>query len=130
MTNRRAVDIMTHPVVTVRPEMLLTDAVRLLLRHHISGMPVLSAEGAMVGIITEHDILNFAFSGQAADTRVEEAMSQPVISLPPDAELATVVNCLSNRHIRRVPIVDGEKVVGIVSRRDILREMLYLYERY
>lgn len=130
MTLKRAADIMTRPVVTVRPEETLLDAIRLLLRHHVSGLPVTGSAGEMVGIITEQDIINFAFSGNAAETRVEEAMTRDVVSMPPDAEMTALVECLSGRRFRRIPIVEGGKVVGIVSRRDILREMLFMYSRY
>ena len=90
------------------------------------------AEGkvSLLGIITEHDIMNFALSGEAADTTVAEAMTRQVIVFPPDADVATLVNALGTRHIRRVPIVDQGRLVGIVSRRDILREMLAMYSRY
>ncbi|MCY2952878.1 MAG: CBS domain-containing protein [Planctomycetota bacterium] len=130
MNAKRAADIMTQPVVTVGPNALLTDAIELLLRHHVSGLPVVGNNGEMVGIITEHDILNFAISGNAADTRVEEAMTTEVIWMPPDTEVTAVINCLASRHLRRVPVVQGGKVVGIVSRRDILREMLFMYSKY
>jgi CBS domain-containing protein len=75
MKERKAADIMTTPVVTVTKDTVLTDAIRLLLRWHISGMPVVDERGKLIGILSEHDIMNFAFSGDAADTKVEEAMS-------------------------------------------------------
>jgi CBS domain-containing protein len=130
MPLKRAAEIMTHPVITVRPDELLIDAIRALLRHHVSGLPVVADSGQMVGIITERDIMNFAFSGNAGDTRVEEAMTKEVVSMPPEAEMAALVDCLTNQRFRRVPIVEGGKVVGIVSRRDILREMLFMYSKY
>jgi CBS domain-containing protein len=130
MKARCAADFMTYPVVTVEPGVLLTEAIKLLLRHHISGLPVAAADGSLLGIITEHDIMNFALSGEAADTTVEEAMTRQVMVFSPDTDVATLVNALGTRHIRRVPIVDQGRLVGIVSRRDILREMLAMYSRY
>ena len=130
MKARCAADFMTYPVVTVEPGVLLTEAIKLLLRHHISGLPVAAADGSLLGIITEHDIMNFALSGEAADTTVEEAMTRQVMVFSPDTDVATLVNALGTRHIRRVPIVDKGRLVGIVSRRDILREMLAMYSRY
>ena len=130
MNDRRATDIMTQPVITVGRNALLIEAIRLLLRHHLSGLPVVEDDGELVGIITEHDIMNFALSGDAADTQVEEAMTTEVISMPPDADVVAVINCLSSRRLRRIPIVQGGKVVGIVSRRDVLREMLFMYGKY
>ena len=130
MTGKRAADIMTQPVVTVGPDALLIDAIKLLLRHHLGSLPVVGSAGEMVGIISQYDIMNFALSGNAADTRVEEAMSTGVISMPPEAELSTVMECLVNRRLHRVPIVKDSKVVGMVSRRDVLREMLFMYGKY
>ena len=131
MKARCAADVMTYPVVTVSPEgaadrgnqaccFAITSA----------GMPVVAADGGLAGIITEHDIMNFALSGEAADTTVEEAMTRQVIVFAPEADVATLVNALGTRHIRCVPIVDKGRLVGIVSRRDILREMLAMYSRY
>ncbi|OQW94733.1 MAG: hypothetical protein BWK77_08725 [Verrucomicrobia bacterium A1] len=125
-----AADVMTTNVITVRKDELLTQVIALLLRWHISGLPVVDDDGTLAGIISEHDVMNMAFGGNAADTRVEEAMSTKVISFPPDASLADLVQSFSSRRLRRVPIVENGKLVGIVSRRDILREMLRRYERY
>jgi len=130
MKARTAADIMTRPVITVGPGALLIDAIELLLRHGLSGMPVVDAAGRLIGIITEHDIMNFALSGNAADTRVEEAMTKPVATVAPDADMAVAINFLIGRRLRRVPVVEGDRVVGIISRRDILREMLSMYREY
>jgi CBS domain-containing protein len=130
MKIRHAADIMTHPVVTIGGEAKLTEAIKMLLRHHVSGLPVVDPDGRLVGIVTEQDIMNFALSGDAADTSVAEVMTKEVIAFPPQTDIATLINCLGNRHIRRVPIVEGDKVVGVVSRRDILQEILFLYNRY
>ncbi len=127
MKLKKAADVMTHPVVTVRPDVRLTDAIKLLLRHHISGLPVVGPDGRLVGIITEHDIMNLTLSGDAEDTTVEETMTREVITFPPDADLATVAACLASKRIRRVPIMQQGTLVGVVSRRDILREVLPLY---
>ena len=121
---------MTRHVVTARRDTLLTDAMDLLLRHHISGLPVVDDDSNLVGIITEHDIMNFAMSGDADDTKVEAAMTRDVKFFPPDTDMPTLINCCATCRIRRVPIVDGIQLVGIVSRRDILREMLAMYRRY
>lgn len=121
---------MTAPVVLAREDMRLTDVIDLLLRWSISGLPVVNQEGGLVGIITEHDVMNFAFDGQAADATVGEAMSKDVLSFPPEVDVETLVNTYVSKRIRRVPIVKDGKVVGIVSRRDILREMQRMYSRF
>lgn len=127
MKPRTAADIMTQPVISALPAMRLTDVMALLLRWHISGMPVTDEQGALVGVITEHDLLNPALSGHANDTTVEEVMSRQIISFPPATRVEELVNAFVTRRLRRVPIVEAGKVAGIVSRRDILRELQRLY---
>ena len=127
MKTTKAADIMTTNVVTAKKNMVLTDVIALLLRWHISAMPVVDDEDRMVGIVSEIDLVNLTFDGNAADTTVEEVMVTDIVSFGPDAQLADLVQSFSKKHLRRVPIIDKGKVVGIVSRRDILREMLRRY---
>jgi len=116
---------MTKAVITITPEATLAEAIKRLIDNKISGMPVEDAEGKMVGIISEKDILNYAFSGNLENTRVKEAMSKDVVSFPPDADVDTIALAISNHQFRRVPIVENGRVVGIVSRRDIIRIALH-----
>ena len=127
MKTTEAVDIMTANIITVKKDVLLTEAIALLLRWHISALPVVDNENKMVGIISEIDLVNLTFDGNAADTIVEEVMVTDIVSFSSNTELADLVQTFSKRHLRRVPIIDKGKVVGIVSRRDILREMLRRY---
>ena len=130
METKKAAEIMTTTVITARKDMLLTDVIKLLLRWHISGLPVVDETNHVIGIISEHDLMNFAFSGEAGDTRVEEAMTRDVVAFGPDTDVETLVQCCAQKRIRRVPIVKDGVLVGIVSRRDILREMDRLYSQY
>jgi len=127
MKTKKAADIMTTNVVTAKKEMLLTDAIALLLRWHISAMPVVDDDNRIVGIVSEIDLVNMTFDGNAADTTIEEVMVTDIVSFGPDTQLADLVQTFSKKHLRRVPIIDKGKVVGIVSRRDILRELLRRY---
>lgn len=127
MKTTKAADIMTTNVITAKKDMVLTDVIALLLRWHISAMPVVDNEDKMVGIVSEIDLVNLTFDGNARDTIVEEVMVTDIISFSPNTELADLVQTFSKRHLRRVPIIDKGKVVGIMSRRDILREMLRRY---
>ncbi|MGB2863413.1 MAG: CBS domain-containing protein [Sedimentisphaerales bacterium] len=127
MKTTKAADIMTTNVIMAKKDMVLTDVIALLLRWHISAMPVVDNDDKMVGIVSEIDLVNLTFDGNAADTTVEEVMVTDIVSFSPDTQLADLVQSFSKRHLRRVPIIDKGKVVGIVSRRDILREMLRRY---
>ena len=127
MKTTKAADIMTTNVITAKKDMVLTEVIGLLLRWHISALPIVDDEDKMVGIVSEIDLVNLTFDGNAADTIVEEVMVRNIVSFSPNTELADLVQSFSKRHLRRVPIIDKGKVVGIVSRRDILREMLRRY---
>ena len=127
MKTTKAADIMTTNIITAKKDMVLTDVIALLLRWHISAMPVVDNDDRIVGIVSEIDLVNLTFDGNARDTTVEEIMVTDIVSFSPDTELADLVQSFSKRHLRRVPIIDRGKVVGIVSRRDILREMLRRY---
>ena len=126
---RTARDIMTSTVVTAKEDMLVTNVMKLLLRWHISGLPVVDDDGMLLGIITEHDVMNFALSGDAASTRASEVMTKQVETYSPDTLVAEIINRFAARRIRRVPVVEYGKVVGIISRRDIVREMDRIYSR-
>jgi CBS domain-containing protein len=120
----KAKDVMTKEVITISSDATLADAIELLMAKEISGMPVINSKGEMIGIISEKDILNFAFSGNLHNTKVKEAMSKNVTSFPPDADVDSIALAIGHRQFRRVPIVEEGKVVGIVSRRDIIRVAL------
>jgi len=130
MKTTKAADIMTTTVITAKKGMVLTEVIALLLRWHISGLPVIDDEDKIVGIISEIDLVNLTFDGNAADTKVEEVMVTDIVSFSPNTELATLVQAFSKGHLRRVPIINEGKVVGIISRRDILREMLRRYNSH
>ena len=127
MKTKKAADIMTTNVITVKKDMVLTEVIALLLRWHISALPVVDDEGKMIGIVSEIDLVNLTFDGNAADTKVEEVMVTDIVSFSPNANLAELVQSFSQKHLRRVPIIEEGKVVGVISRRDILREMLRRY---
>jgi len=73
MKTTKAADIMTTNVITVKKDMLLTDTIALLLRWHISAMPVVDLENKMVGIVSEIDLVNLTFDGNAADTTIYQS---------------------------------------------------------
>ncbi|MEW6515478.1 MAG: CBS domain-containing protein [candidate division FCPU426 bacterium] len=120
----KAKHVMTTEVVTIGPEATLAEAIGVLLEKKISGMPVVDIQKRLVGIISEKDMLNFAFSGNLALTKVGEAMTREIVSFPPETDVAEIALAIGQRNFRRVPIVEAGRVVGIVSRRDIIRVAL------
>ncbi|RUY96557.1 MULTISPECIES: CBS domain-containing protein [unclassified Mesorhizobium] len=143
----QAAAIMSKPVVGIDPSASIAEAAGLMLFKKISGFPVIRDDGTLVGIVSEGDFLRrgelgtqrkrsrwleFLVSpGKAADEyahangrRIEEVMSQDVVTAPPTASLAEVVELMTRHHVKRVPVVDAGKVVGIITRSDLLRALL------
>ena len=110
-------EIMTTDVITVREEAAVEDAARLLARHRISGLPVVNRSGALTGVVTEYDLL------VKQGATVAEIMTRGVISVSPETDAEEVAHLLANRRVRRVPVLDGGRLVGIVSRSDLVRQI-------
>ncbi|MBC8160500.1 MAG: CBS domain-containing protein [Roseiflexaceae bacterium] len=110
-------EIMTTDVMSVREDAEIEEAARLLARHRISGLPVFSREGRLVGLITELDLI--AKPGKV----VGDVMVRGVISVSSETSVEEVAHLLTNRKIRRVPVLDGDTLVGIVSRSDLIRQI-------
>jgi CBS domain-containing protein len=98
----------------------LMDAINVLVCKEISGLPVVDNKDKLIGIITEKDILNFVFSGNLKNTKVKDVMSKEVIHFSPNENVDAIALAIGKNRFRRVPIVEDNKVVGIVSRRDII----------
>jgi CBS domain-containing protein/ribosomal protein S27AE len=113
----KAREIMTRNVICILEDATIEDAARLLARNRISGLPVVNTAGSLVGLITEHDLI--AKEGRT----VADLMSRGVISVSADTEVEQVQHLLTNQRIRRVPVVDNGKVVGVVSRSDLVRQI-------
>jgi CBS domain-containing protein len=112
-----ASEIMTHKVFTIHPEAGIQELARLLSRENISGAPVVNAEGAIIGIVTEADILGKV---DREGLHVADIMSRQIIAVQEDTPVSEIACLLAERRIKRVPVVCGGKVVGIVSRADIV----------
>ena len=120
----KAREVMTKDVLCATPDLSLEDAVDILLYNKISGMPVCDGEGIVLGMISERDILNFVFSGNLKTTLVREAMSTKIVSFSPEADIDVISLTMGEKKLRRVPIVENGKLLGIISRRSILRSVL------
>jgi CBS domain-containing protein len=138
---------MVSPVVTVDPQTSVARIARILCERRISGVPVV-AGGRLVGMVTEADLLRRHEIGtdngppgeswwmrllrdaespsqyvRTHAVRARDIMSRDVVSVPHDALLATVASLLERRDVRRVPVVRGGRLVGIVSRSDLVRAL-------
>jgi CBS domain-containing protein len=153
MSTKTAADIMTRDVKTVPADATLQEAAALLMTHNISGAPVVDANGKMVGIVSEADLLSEARRRSAlphiapfglfvvpedalkriyhggATLLVEEVMTRKVITVPTDLPLDKVGEIMTRSRVNRVPVVDAEdNLVGIITREDLLRALFHIGE--
>jgi CBS-domain-containing membrane protein len=143
----KASDVMTRGAFTVTPESTVAAAARLMLRHGVSGLPVVDAAGAVVGMVTEGDLLRRTEIGTerqrsawlglllgpgrlAADyvhantRRIGEVMTRKVVAITPETPLAEAVGLMERHHIKRLPVIDNTRLVGILSRANLLRALV------
>jgi len=142
-----AADVMTQPVISVTPETTIAEAAGLMLQHRISGLPVVDADGTVVGMVTEGDLLHRVETGterrhghwlefliapgrlageyaNANARRVGEVMSAEVVAVAPNESLAEVVRLMERRNIKRVPVIEAGRLVGIVSRANLVQALV------
>jgi len=113
----RVKEIMTTPVVCTGADASIAEVATLLAKHEISAVPVTDEDGAVIGLVSEYDLL--ARSGKQA----RDIMSPGIISVNEETNVEEVRYLLIERRIRRVPVMAGQRLVGIVSRSDIVRQM-------
>jgi len=141
-----AAEVMSRNVISVSPDMTIAAAIQLMLDHRISGLPVVDAAGKLVGMVTEGDLLRRAETGterhrprwleilmgpgrlageyvRTHGRKVEEIMTRDLVSARPDTALDEIVALMERRRIKRIPVLDGDAPVGIVSRADLLRAL-------
>lgn len=143
-------DVMTANPVSVKPEASLEDAIQLLAEHHIGGLPVIDDGGALVGILSESDLMWQATGMEVPayvvlldsviylkspkkyseelhkvlGQSVQEVMTAKVITISPDQSMREAAHLMHDKRIRRLPVVNDQgQVVGILTRGDIVREM-------
>jgi CBS domain-containing protein len=109
-----AKDIMTADVVTVSFAATVKQAANLLTRQQISGAPVVDCQGRIVGIVSEADIV------AKRGARVEDIMSETVCSVDEETSIEEIAAVMTARKINRVPVVRGKKLIGVVSRADLV----------
>lgn len=122
--SRTVADIMATELFTVSPEMNIHEAIRILLDRRISGAPVVDANGVLVGMLSKKDCLKIVFSAQYHDDRggpVSEFMSAPVETLDADLDIVSAAQAFLDSHYRRFPVLRDGRLVGQVSRYDVLK---------
>ena len=122
-----AKDIMTKKVVCITQDTLVVDAIRLMAKNNITGVPVVEDDMTLLGIISEQDVLRlFHTYDDEKDRTVYDFMTHPAVHFEQDEPLLDVCYCLRDNSIRRVPVTSNNKVVGVISRSDILKCILKL----
>jgi CBS domain-containing protein len=139
----KAKDVMTHSVVTIAPDAPIRKAIASMIEHRISGLPVVDGDVGLVGILTEGDLMHRAETGTEAPRRrwlelllgpgsaadeyarahgrhVCDVMSTDVVTVERETPLADVVRLMEEHSIKRVPVVDGKRLVGIISRANLI----------
>lgn len=137
-------ELMTEKVFTIGPEAPIKDVARILVDNGISGLPVCDIEGRVIGVISEGDILykehdpseghiggplgwiiegtpNYAGYIKAKALTARKAMTSPAITIAPHESVAQAARIMCEHHVNRLPVVTDEKLVGIVTRADLVR---------
>ena len=145
----RAHQIMTRSVTTVTPETTILEAANIMLQRHISGLPVVDTAGKLVGIVSEGDFirrseigtqrkrgrwLKFILGAGGAATefvhehgrKVSEVMTRDPLTVSEDTQLQDIVTTMENNGVKRLPVMSGDKIVGIVSRANLLQAVASL----
>jgi len=148
--NLTAADVMTRDVVTVHPNDSLKRAARIMLERGVSGLPVVDARGHVVGVVSEGDLIRpdemaerrarwwldvlaegeqlsseFLAAIQAVNRPVSKVMRTDIISVGEHAPLREVAELIMRQNIRRVLVMDGPKLVGVVARRDLVKVLAH-----
>jgi len=124
-----AQDIMTTNIVTVTPDATMRDAASLILRHGISGLPVVDNQRRLVGVLSEWDLLQLLETQETELESVGKYMTRDTVCIGEETSLVDVVDLFQSRRVRRLPVTRDEKLVGLVSRHDLIRFILTTRDR-
>ena len=114
-------DIMTSPVIRIAPEESVAVAARTLAHYNIGALPVCGSDGRICGLVTDRDIVTrcLAAGRQPGSTSVREIMTSSVIAAQPDTDAGMAAQDMGKRQIRSLPVVENEKLCGMVSIGDL-----------
>ncbi|MBN1972974.1 MAG: CBS domain-containing protein [Sedimentisphaerales bacterium] len=123
-----AKDIMTVQVICINKNTPVFDAIDLMVTNSITGIPVIENDSSLVGILSEQDVLRLLYTYEdEKDKPVSEFMTQPAIHFEQDECVEDICSCMMQNSIRRVPVTSNGRVVGLISRSDILKRILNLH---
>ncbi|WFU43508.1 CBS domain-containing protein [Bradyrhizobium sp. CB82] len=145
----RAHQIMTRSVISVTPDTTIVEAANIMLKRHVSGLPVVDETGKLVGVVSEGDFIRRSEIGtqrkrgrwlkfilgpgksasdfvQEHGRKVSEVMTTSPVTITEDTALVEIVDIMEQNNIKRLPVVRGDKVVGLVSRANLLQAVASL----
>lgn len=130
----KVAEIMTPEVVTIEKGTNIMDAVRKLVEYNFTGLPVVDDKGRLIGIISEKDMLTLAirinekeYVSNTMHSHVEDFMTKEVVTIEDTESFTAICNCLIKNQFRRVPVVSNGKLVGIISRKDIISHIMNIH---
>ena len=119
--------IMTRDIASVDAKVAVAEAIRVMVERNI-GSVVVTREGSMVGIVTERDILRKLVIGEESTTlKVEDAMSSPLLTIESHATIGEAADLMAERNVRRLLVIENEKIQGIITERDLMRATLDVF---
>jgi len=117
-------DIMTTPAIALPSETTLAEAIRLLTKHHIGSAPVVDEDNVVIGVMSELALIDVVFDATLREAQVANYMTREVHAIGPDDGLPRAAMLFALYTFRRLPVVENGKLVGIVSRRDLMNYAL------
>jgi CBS domain-containing protein len=115
--------IMTEDLVTIGPEASIKEAIELLTSKGISGLPVVDHQGHLVGVITEFAMLAMVYDHEVRNQTVGQHMTRELITVNVDDPVSRIADLCIVHRVRRLPVMRGGKLVGLIARRDVLRAL-------
>lgn len=119
----KAKDIMKTDVRAVTRDTDVYQAIQVMVENNVTGLPVIEEDRTLVGIVTEKDVLRLLYENEDHPGRVESFMTEPVVAFDEEVGIETIANGLAANHFRRVPITRDGHLVGIITRKDVMRQI-------